>query len=114
MAHWAKIKNNIVMNVIVSDSDYANNYDGIKWIQTSYNTFANQHNNGNTPLRYNYASVGGTYDSDNDAFINPKPFSNWVLDSDFNWVAPVPKPAPTGYEWNDSDNQWEAKDIYAN
>ena len=37
-----------------------------KWVQTSYNTSLGVHKKGGTPLRMNYASIGGTYDPDKD------------------------------------------------
>ena len=51
-----------------------------EWVKTSYNTYGGQHPQG-TPLRFNYASIGFTYDSVRDAFIPPKPAGpQWVLD----------------------------------
>lgn len=70
MAHHAKIENGIVTSVIVTmDSDedtfaarmFAET--GEQWVRTSYNH----------RIRYNFASIGGTYDAVADAFIAPKP-----------------------------------------
>jgi hypothetical protein len=87
MAHWAKVdENNLVVEVIVTsnqepDEGYQWLVDNLggRWIKTSYNTLANVHAEGGTPLRKNYASVGFTYDEQRDAFIPPKPSEteNW-------------------------------------
>ena len=85
MAHYAKVTNDIVTQVIVAEAEFVENYvDGIagQWVQTSYNTYGGVHANGGTPLRKNYAGVGMTYDADRDAFIAPKPDGNYVLNED--------------------------------
>jgi hypothetical protein len=78
MAHYAKIENGIVVDVIVADEDVIQTYDGT-WLQTSYNTHGGHHPEGR-PLRMNYAGIGYTYDYGRDAFIPPKPqIGTWVL-----------------------------------
>ena len=65
MSHFAKLNNNVVTEVIVSEKDFINSGkvgDEFLWVQTSYNG----------SFRKNYASVGGTYDKSKDAFIAPK------------------------------------------
>lgn len=107
MAHYAKVENGIVAEVIVADSDHILTLSG-KWIQTSYNTYEGEHILGGTPMRYNFAHVGATYDSDNDAFYGVKPYSNWVLDSStFTYVAPIDRPGGVVL-WNDSDQTWDS------
>lgn len=107
MAHYAKVENGVVTNVIVADSDHILTLSG-KWIQTSYNTYNNEHILGGTPLRYNFAAIGCTYDSDNDAFYGIKPHSKWIIDSStFTYVAPVDRPGGT-VKWNDSAGTWDS------
>ena len=73
MAHFAKVENNIVTEVIVAESqEWCDTYLSGTWIQTSYNTYAGEHRQGGTPLRKNYAGIGFTYDSVRDVFIPPK------------------------------------------
>jgi len=104
MSHFAKIdENNIVINVVVGNNNdpngdegyqwVVNNLDGV-WIKTSYNTIAGVHYlpdenrneegyripSGKPHLRFNYASIGYSYDADKDAFIAPKCHSEAVLD----------------------------------
>ena len=67
---------------IVDDPRFAS--DGATyWKQTSYNSNA----------RFNYCGDESTYDSGNDAFINPQPYSTFTLDSNFVWKAPIADPA---------------------
>ena len=85
MAHYAKVTNGIVQQVIVAEADFIENFvDGIagQWVQTSYNTYGGQHCLGGTPLRKNYAGVGMTYDANRDAFVPQKPDGNYKLNED--------------------------------
>jgi hypothetical protein len=89
MAHFAKIEDGKVTQVIVVNNEVIGNAEGLEgealgaafcselfggeWKQTSYNS----------NFRYNYAGEGYTYDSVRDAFIPPKPEQgNWELDKD--------------------------------
>jgi len=75
MAHFAKIQNNIVTQVIVAEQDVIDSGlfgDPKSWIQTSYNTRDGVHLLGGTPLRKNFAGIGYTYDSVADEFNPPK------------------------------------------
>ena len=108
MSHFAKVENGIVTQVIVAEEDViATGIFGHGWIQTSYNTFGNQHPNG-TPLRGNYAGIGYTYDAENDVFIAPKPYDNWILDTaSWLWQPPIPMPVNEYYQiWNQEQNAW--------
>jgi hypothetical protein len=107
MSHYAKIENNIVVDVIVAEIDYINQIEG-EWIQTSYNTKGGVHFNGKTPLRKNYAGIGMTYDRDIDAFIPIQPYQSWVLNQDTcDWEAPIPYPNDDKfYIWNEDNNEW--------
>ena len=114
MAHFAKIEDNIVTQVIVVDNsdilDESNNESealGIKicqdllggtWVQTSYN--------GN--IRKNYAGIGYTYDSSRDAFIDPSPYASWVLnETTCKYEAPIAYPSDgKHYGWNEATTSW--------
>lgn len=112
MAHFAKVINGIVEQVIVAeksfiDSGSVGNPDN--WIQTSYNTHGGVHTNGGIPLRKNFAGVGFIYDSELDAFISPSPFPSWVLDKETClWEAPVAYPNNgEDYVWNEDSLSWK-------
>lgn len=111
MAHYAKVNNGIVEQVIVAEADFFNTFVDTSpgtWIQTSYNTHGNQHRLGGTPVRGNYAGIGYTYDATNDVFIEPKPFPSWVLDeSTWLWEAPIARPTDgKKYRWDESTTNW--------
>jgi hypothetical protein len=83
MAHFAKVENGLVTQIIVAEQDFINSGavgEPSLWIQTSYNTFEGVHLLGGEPLRKNFAGVGYTYDSVRDAFIPPKPHASGVFD----------------------------------
>jgi hypothetical protein len=85
MAHFAKVNNGIVVQVIVAEPELFETFVDTspgEWIQTSYNTYGGVHTQGGTPLRKNYAGIGFTYDTEKDAFIPPKPEGDWVLNED--------------------------------
>ena len=102
MAHFAEIDdNNIVTRVLVFNNNYTSSdctaLLGGNWIQTSYN------NN----IRKNYAGIGYKYDSNLDAFIAPKPYNSWLLDTDTcRWEAPIEQPEGD-YTWNEDNLSWE-------
>ena len=114
MAHFANVKDGKVLNVIVAEQEFIDtfqNKDHSVWIQTSYNTLANTHLDGGTPMRYNYAQVGGNYDEDADAFYNAQPFPSWTLNKDtYTWEPPVNYPTVSGdeyYHWNEEKQTWD-------
>jgi len=121
MAHFAKVENGIVTEVIVASQDFINTGllgDPSFWIQTSYNTRGGVHYgpdgqpDGGTPLRKNFASVGGLYDPINDAFYTQKRFQSWILNEDtFFWEPPVAKPNDGGvYVWNEEQQNWNVSE----
>lgn len=118
MAHFAKLENNIVQQVIVvSNQDiidengqeseqkginFCFNLLGGTWKQTSYNG----------KIRKNYAGIGYTYDEGRDAFIAPKPYNSWLLNEDTClWEAPTPYPDNSKrYTWNEETLAWDIVD----
>ena len=101
MSHFAKLNNNIVTEVIVSEKDFINSGlvgDEFLWIQTSYNS----------NFRKNYAGIGFTYDKTRDAFIPPQPYASWVLvEETCQWEAPTPMPTDgNNYNWNEDTLAW--------
>ena len=111
MAHFAKVNNGIVEQVIVAEPEFFETFVDSspgQWIQTSYNTRGGVHTLGGTPLRKNYAGVGFTYDRDRDAFIPPQPFASWTLnEGTCLWNAPVAYPSGDGqYQWDEETTSW--------
>jgi len=111
MAHYAKIENSIVTQVIVAEAEFFDTFvdtSAGEWLQTSYNTQGGEHSNGDTPLRKNYAGIGMTYDSVRDAFYAPQPYNSWTLNEDTClWEAPVAMPTDDKmYEWDEDTTSW--------
>jgi len=149
MAHFAKLgANGKVIQVLTLDNKDMLNADGVEdervgqqylelhnnwpaqmWIQTSYNTSGNQHKNGGTPLRGNYAGIGYEWDEDNEIFWPKKPYASWVKNTTTaNWQSPIgDAPALTaeqtsqneagthswGYNWNEDGQSWDLTDALA-
>lgn len=112
MAHFAKVANGKVTEVIVAEPEFFNTFVDSspgEWIQTSYNTHGGVHANGGTPLRKNYAAIGYFYDGQRDAFIPPKPYPSWILDEDTCfWNAPIAQPNDGKfYAWNEETQKWD-------
>ncbi len=111
MAHFAKVVDSKVVQVIVAEADFFNDFIDTspgEWIQTSYNTRGDVHTSGGTPLRKNFAGVGYTYDAQKDAFIPPKPFNSWVLNNTTClWEAPTAKSNDgKSYKWDENTVSW--------
>jgi hypothetical protein len=110
MAHFAKVQDGKVVQVIVAEPEFFQTFVDTspgEWVQTSYNTHGGQHPE-NRPLRKNYAGVGYTYDRDRDAFIPPRPYLSWALNEDTClWESPVPYPDDGGlYLWDEDTQEW--------
>ena len=149
MAHFAKLgANGKVIQVLTLNNSDMLNADGVEdesvgqqylethnnwpaqmWIQTSYNTYGNQHKNGGTPFRGNYAGIGYEWDEDNQIFWPKKPYASWVKDTTTaKWQSPIgDAPALTAeqtsqneagthswhYVWNESGQSWDLTDALA-
>ena len=148
MAHFAKIgMNGKVIGVLTCGNNDMKNADGVEdesvgqqylerhnnwpapmWIQTSYNTYNNQHKSGDNSkaLRGNYAGIGYTWDEDNQIFWPKSPYPSWVKDTTTAfWKSPIgDAPALTAeqtsqntaethlwdYVWNESNQSWDLTD----
>jgi len=113
MAHFSKITDGVVTDVIVISNDVVgetypaseliglefiakHGYEG-EWIQTSYN--------GN--FRKMYGSVNRTYNADADIFIEQQPYPSWSLDTNYDWQPPTPRPLNDGlWDWNEDTQEW--------
>ena len=107
MAHYAKVVDGIVENVIVADQEWIDGLDG-QWVQTSYNTSGGVHVDGGTPLRKNFAGIGFVYDEAKDAFYIPQPYASWTLDEETClWEAPTAYPDDGKiYNWDEDTTSW--------
>jgi len=133
MAHYAILnQDNEVIDIIAGIHEYELNdlpegysnweefysmiKNGQKVLRTSFNTKAGIHYDPETDepssdqskaFRGNYATIGGTYDSELDIFLPPKLYEYFVYDSDnLNWKPPIEKPNDGFvYYWDDETYQ---------
>jgi hypothetical protein len=113
MSHFAKVTDSKVTQVIVAEKEFFDTFvdsSAGTWLQTSYNTYGNQHPEGR-PLRGNYAGIGYTYDATNDVFYAPQPYPSWILNNrTWLWAAPVAMPTDgKKYEWDEATTNWVEK-----
>jgi len=113
MAYFAKVLNGKVVSVIVAEQDYIDSMvddSPGKWLETCKRTSGNVHKDDGTPLRYNFAEVGGNYDKDDDAFYSQKPHPSWILDTTtYLWNSPIAYPDDGEmYLWNEETQTWDA------
>lgn len=92
MSKYAKIENNLVVNVFLCNDSEILNIPG-------YNVKVTQES-GN-------AIIGGTYDLSLNKFIAPKPFESWVLNENFEWESPAgPNPDILTKTWDEESQSW--------
>ena len=117
MAHFAQLDDNngviqviVVANATIDDLPFPESepigvafcrslYGGNTiWKQTSYNSSFRKH----------YAGIGYVYDPVLDAFIPPKPYPSWLLNTTTcQWEAPVPYPNDgKDYYWDEATLSW--------
>ena len=91
MAHYAFLDNNNIVTEVIVGIDETETIEGLEpavW----YGNFRNQkcvRTSYNAKIRFNYASIGMTYDESRDAFIAPEPEGNLGLDeSTCQWIMP--------------------------
>jgi len=120
MAHFAKVVNGTVSQVIVAEPEFFDTFVDSSpgtWIQTSYNTRGGIHYSpetgepdGGVALRKNYAGIGFIYDAVRDAFYAPQPYPSWTLNEDSCvWEPPVAYPTDGElYNWNEETQSWDA------
>ena len=117
MAHFAKLGvGNIIEQVVVVHNDellvdgVEQEHKGVEFLNNLFNERAVwKQSSYNNNFRKNFATVGGSYDQERDAFINPKPYDSWILnESTCKWDPPTPKPDDDkNYEWNESTKAWD-------
>ena len=83
--NYAQLVNGKVVNVIVADADF---------IATQTDK---------TYVLCQRGGIGWSFDGTN--FIAPQPYPSCILDSNFDWQPPTPKP-DGDYYWNEKTISW--------
>jgi len=117
MANFAQLDGSyIVIEVVVVNNDTIDNLPfpesepvGVAFLQSLFGlTTVWKQTSYNKSFRKNYASIGFTYDPVLDAFIPPKPYPSWLLNTTTcQWEAPVPYPDDgKTYVWDEATLSW--------
>jgi len=126
MAHYAKVQEGVVTQVIVAEPEFFNSFEDTEpglWIKTSYNMRGGVYydaatNNpaadqsvidkDNARKRKNFAGIGFSYNGRLDAFVPPKPYDSWLLNEDTClWEPPMPRPDDgQEYTWDEQTLSW--------
>lgn len=90
MSIYAKIENNIVVNIIDCDDENISTQNGyhIKVTNLTRNP-----------------QIGGAYNSDLQKFIDNKPYESWTLNENFEWEPPVERTSIKSY-WDEDTQSW--------
>ena len=110
MAHYAFLnEDNIVTEVIVGRNE-DETVDGVSDWETYYGNIRGQvckRTSFNGNIRKQFAGVGFLFDETADVFIAPKPFASWSLDANYDWQAPIERPADgKQYLWDEANQVW--------
>ena len=88
---YAKIENEIVVNIIISNDSEISLLNGL-FVKVTENT--------NTPY------IGGRYYSELQKFEEIEPYPSWTLNEEtLKWESPAPKPEGN-FHWNENDQEW--------
>lgn len=118
MAHFAQLdsSNTVIQVIVISNDEIIDAATGLeseakgieickfifgpttRWVQTSYSG----------KIRGRFAGLGFIYDEDQDIFMAPKPYSNWVYNFNLNqWQAPIARPDDgLPYYWDEPLGIW--------
>lgn len=113
MANFAQIDAaSVVVNIIVAEQDVIDS--GVLGDPSQFIEYGPD-----KPVGLQGAGPGYTYVKEYPAFISPKPYPSWVLNTEtYQWEAPVPNPnadghekcadgKPVDYYWNESTLSWD-------
>jgi hypothetical protein len=113
MAHFAKLDENnnviavhVVNNDVITVDGNESEQAGVDfltslhghtlWKQTSYNS----------TFRGAYAGLGYVYNTEEDIFVAPQPYTSWIRSGSF-WNAPTPMPSDGSvYKWDEDSLSW--------
>jgi hypothetical protein len=97
MAHYAKLNNGIVVQIIVAEETFFDTF-----VDTSPGEWL-----AGKDSQIHRPAIGYTYDDALDAFIPPQPYPSWTLNEDTcQWEPPVPMPEEGQYMWDEDTTSW--------
>lgn len=96
MSKYAKIENNLVVNVILCEDNVISSMPGAHIKITS---------------ETKEAAIGYTFDTEILKFIAPKPYDSWILNDSFEWESPQgANPDVLTKIWNEESQSWVDQD----
>ena len=100
MAHFAKVLNGQVVQIIVAEQDFIDSGalgDSSQWVEYKKDG----------SIRANSARMNQIYDSENDVFYDTQPYASWTLNETiWKWEPPIPKPTDgQHYKWHEQTYQ---------
>lgn len=104
--YYAQIKNNIVVNLIESETEMPASQD---LIETKYNTFTGINiSKEKAGLASNFCAVGYIFDPEGQGFYPVQPYASWTLNRNiWRWEPPIPYPTDGNtYSWNEGVRNW--------
>ena len=116
MAAFAKVKDNIVQQVIsVHDNEVPTEEKGIEFLKSLFPnedcTWVQTDENAEVKFRKNRANIGDTYNKELDAFIPRCDFKSWKFNKDTcRFDPPIPRPAHW-CRWNEEKMKWDLAGI---
>jgi len=108
MAHYAYLDDNNIVVAVTVGKDETETIDGLDTetyyaLNTPYTVKRTSYNNN---IRKQYAGIGYSYDPVADVFIAPSPYPSWLLDENYDWQPPTPKPVEGNWNWNEASLTW--------
>jgi hypothetical protein len=89
------INSNKILNVIIVDN-FIPEYENCKLVDCTGK---------------NSAQINGTYDEENQRFIDIQPYPSWILNNETGlWEAPTPRPPMSEgqiFVWDEENNTWK-------
>jgi hypothetical protein len=108
MAHYAFLDENNIVTEVITGIDETELIEGLD-TETWYGNFRGQvckRTSYNNNIRKRYAGIGFSYDPVADVFITPQPYPSWLLNEDFDWQPPTPRPEEDFWYWNEDSLSW--------
>ena len=111
--------NTVIKVTIVRDEDAPDEATGIAYLTNVTGTDSWKQGDKTGTIRKNGVGVGYTYNAALDAFIEPSPYSSWILnETTCKWEAPIAKPAShinsipalSVDDWNEDTLRWVIPD----
>jgi hypothetical protein len=108
MAHYAFLNENNIVTEVITGIDETKLIEGLD-TETWYGNFRGQvckRTSYNSNIRGKYASIGDSYNQEENIFVSPQPYPSWTRSGSI-WNPPTPYPTDSKkYYWSEDDLTW--------